>query len=58
MLAYAVVLQDRTFIRVCLANQVSGEEAADKTFSRGGLATREANEKMFLESLAYLSDTP
>jgi hypothetical protein len=34
MLAYAVVLQDRTFTRVCLANQVSGEEAAEKTFSR------------------------
>ncbi|PRZ11942.1 hypothetical protein CLV36_1187 [Laceyella sediminis] len=44
--------------RVCLANQVGGEEAAEKPFLEECLATREANEKMVLEPLAYSSDTP
>jgi hypothetical protein len=38
---------------VCLANQVGGEEAAEKPFLDERLATREANEKMVLEPLAY-----
>ncbi|WP_132221232.1 hypothetical protein [Laceyella sacchari] len=44
--------------RACLANQVCGEEAAKKPFLDERLATREANKKMVLEPLAYLSDTP
>jgi hypothetical protein len=44
--------------RVCLANQVGGEEATEKPFLEERLATREANEKMVLQSLAYSSDTP
>jgi hypothetical protein len=44
--------------RVCLANQVGGEEAAEKPFLEERLVTREANEKMVLEPLAYTSDTP
>jgi hypothetical protein len=42
---------------VCLANQVGEEEAAEKPFLDERLATREANEKMVLEPLAYSSDT-
>ncbi|SMP11321.1 hypothetical protein SAMN06265361_102254 [Laceyella tengchongensis] len=44
--------------RMCLANQVGGEEAAEKPFLEERLVTREANEKMVLEPLAYTSDTP
>ncbi|MRG29794.1 hypothetical protein [Laceyella tengchongensis] len=45
------------FTRVCLANQVGREEAAEKPFLEERLVTREANEKMVLEPLAYASDT-
>ncbi|MGX9708210.1 hypothetical protein [Laceyella tengchongensis] len=44
--------------RVCLANQVGGEEAAEKPFLEERRCTSEANEKMVLEPLAYSSDTP
>jgi hypothetical protein len=43
--------------RVCLSSQVGGVEAAEKPFLEERLATREANEKMVLEPLAYSSDT-
>jgi hypothetical protein len=43
--------------RVCLANQVGGEEAAEKPFLDERRCTSEANEKMVLEPLTYLSDT-
>jgi hypothetical protein len=38
--------------------KMCGEEAAEKHFLEERLATREANEKMALESLVYSSDTP
>jgi hypothetical protein len=38
---------------VCLADQVNREETAEKPFLEERLATREANEKMVLEPLAY-----
>jgi hypothetical protein len=41
-----------------VANQVGGEEAAEKPFLEERLATREVNEKMVLEQLVYSSDTP
>ncbi|PRZ16643.1 hypothetical protein CLV36_102356 [Laceyella sediminis] len=44
--------------RVCLANQVGGEEAAEKPFLEEFRCTSEANEKKVLEPLAYSSDTP
>ncbi|MGX9706369.1 MULTISPECIES: hypothetical protein [Laceyella] len=44
--------------RVCLANQVGGEEAAEKPFFEERRCASEANEKMVLEPLAYSSDTP
>ncbi|PRZ12998.1 hypothetical protein CLV36_11045 [Laceyella sediminis] len=44
--------------RACLVNQVGREEAVEKPFLDERLATREANEKMVLEPLAYSSDTP
>ncbi|PRZ13286.1 hypothetical protein CLV36_10996 [Laceyella sediminis] len=37
-------------------NQVGREEAAEKPFLDERLVTREANEKMVLEPLAYSSD--
>jgi hypothetical protein len=46
-----------SFTRACLVNQIGGEEAAEKPFLDERLATREANEKMVLEPLAYLLDT-
>ncbi|KPC71156.1 hypothetical protein ADL26_16530 [Thermoactinomyces vulgaris] len=44
-------------IWVCLANQVGRKEAAEKPFLDERLVTREANEKMVLKPLAYLSVT-
>jgi hypothetical protein len=43
---------------VCLANQVGGEEAAEKPSLEERRCTSEANEKMILEPLDYSSDTP
>ncbi|MGX9707353.1 hypothetical protein [Laceyella tengchongensis] len=43
---------------MCLANQVGGEEAAEKPFLEERRCTSEAEEKMVLEPLAYSSDTP
>ncbi|WP_022736200.1 hypothetical protein [Laceyella sediminis] len=42
---------------MCLENRVGREEAAQKPFLDERLVTREANEKMVLEPLAYASDT-
>ncbi|PRZ12076.1 hypothetical protein CLV36_11755 [Laceyella sediminis] len=53
-----VNLEGRLCTRVCLANQVGGEEAAEKPFLEERRCTSEANEKMVLEPLAYSSDTP
>jgi hypothetical protein len=43
---------------VCLANQVGGEEVAEKPFLEERRGTSEENEKMVLGPLAYSSDTP
>ncbi len=57
ILIISIKQEKRRRTRVCLANQVGREEAAEKAFLEERLATREANEKMVLEPLAYSSDT-